>query len=326
MSTAVAIQRSPELIAAEINHIKNQTRATVLYNSIEIGRRLCEAKDYLPHGEWGNWLEESVDYSQSTANNLMRIFEEYGADQLALFGETGAKSQALGSLSYTQAVALLALPADEREEFIEGHDLDSMSTRELQKVVKELEEERKQNKNLLEIQEGLNSKVFEAEESARHNKAALDSAQRDIESLKASNESTRKEYEDKYIKQGEHMTQMRHELAAAKAAGNTEEAERLQTSLTDAQSKIKELEEELKSKPIDVPAVVEKIPDDVEKELESLRAGQRSAAEIKFKLEFDTLVKDFSSLLTTLAEIEEESLAKYKGAVSVLIGKMSDRL
>ena len=79
MSTAVAISRTPDMIATEINSIKSQTRIMVLCNSIEIGRRLVEAKEMLPHGEWGKWLETSVDYSQSTANNLMRIFEEYGA-------------------------------------------------------------------------------------------------------------------------------------------------------------------------------------------------------------------------------------------------------
>src|SRR5690554_982024 len=98
--------RSAVVIAAEINQIKDQTRKMVLFNAIEIGRRLVEAKQYVSHGEWGQWLQESVDFSQSTANNLMRIFEEYGSNQMALFGDN-AKSEVLGNLSYTQAVALL---------------------------------------------------------------------------------------------------------------------------------------------------------------------------------------------------------------------------
>ena len=120
METALAIQRSPALIAAEINNIKAQTRTMVLYNSIEIGRRLTEAKQFIPHGDWGTWLDTSVEYSKSTANNLMRIFEEYGADQLALFGETAAKSQALGSLSYTQAIYMLEVPAEEAGKIYRG--------------------------------------------------------------------------------------------------------------------------------------------------------------------------------------------------------------
>ena len=67
------VQRTPELIAAEINHIKEETKRIVLNNSIEIGRRLTEAKLLIPHGQWGVWLKENVDYSKTTANNLMNI-------------------------------------------------------------------------------------------------------------------------------------------------------------------------------------------------------------------------------------------------------------
>ena len=78
------VNRTPEIIAAEINGIKEQTKKMVLYNSIEIGRKLTEAKLLMDHGEWGKWLENAVDYSKSTANNLMKIFQEYGAEQITL--------------------------------------------------------------------------------------------------------------------------------------------------------------------------------------------------------------------------------------------------
>ncbi|NLI93000.1 MAG: DUF3102 domain-containing protein [Peptococcaceae bacterium] len=71
-------ERTPHIIAAEINIIKQQTNKILLTNAIEIGRRLKEAKDLLKYGEWGKWLEESVNYSQSTADRLMQLFEEYG--------------------------------------------------------------------------------------------------------------------------------------------------------------------------------------------------------------------------------------------------------
>lgn len=38
----------------------------------------------IEHGAWGEWLEKSVDYSQRTAQNLMKIFEEYGSADLKL--------------------------------------------------------------------------------------------------------------------------------------------------------------------------------------------------------------------------------------------------
>nr|WP_287705079.1 DUF3102 domain-containing protein [Dehalobacter sp.] len=76
--------RTPLVIAAEINTIKRQMEKIFLVHAIEIGRRLKEAKDLLPHGGWGKWLEESVSYSQITADRLMRIYSVYGSNQPSL--------------------------------------------------------------------------------------------------------------------------------------------------------------------------------------------------------------------------------------------------
>ena len=94
--------RTIDTIAAEINGIKEQVRATVVSGAIEIGRRLKEAKSLVPYGEWGAWLERSVDYSERTAQNMMRIADEYGKTD----------PQALADLSVTQAVLLLGVPAE----------------------------------------------------------------------------------------------------------------------------------------------------------------------------------------------------------------------
>ena len=135
----MTVTRTPEIIAAEINSIKLQTRNIVLFNSIEIGKRLTEAKAMLEHGQFGPWLK-SVEFTSSTANNLMRIYEEYGADQGALFCDN-AKSQAVGKLSYTQAVMLLGVPREEREAFIEDNNAAELSVRALQAKIKEYEKE-----------------------------------------------------------------------------------------------------------------------------------------------------------------------------------------
>lgn len=73
------VTRTPEMVAAEINLIKDQTRKLVLSNSILIGKKLKEVKEMLEPGQFGKWLAEAVDFSQSTANNLMRVYDEYGA-------------------------------------------------------------------------------------------------------------------------------------------------------------------------------------------------------------------------------------------------------
>ncbi len=128
--------RTLEMISAEIHTFT----ASMLNNIIEIGRRLCEAKEMLPYGQFGDWIKANTDFSRSQANNFMRLFQEYGARQGSLFGATLENEQAFGKLTYTKALALLDVPAEEREAFVADHDVDSMSTRELQAVIAERNE------------------------------------------------------------------------------------------------------------------------------------------------------------------------------------------
>lgn len=118
------ITKSAELqkIEKEIIALKNQTAQ----NIIQIGYKLIEAKEKLQHGEWGVWLENKVEFSQRTANQFMRIAKEFGSN-----------SQAISNLEITKVGLLLDVPTEKREEFIEKHDLKSMSTRDIKKAIKE---------------------------------------------------------------------------------------------------------------------------------------------------------------------------------------------
>lgn len=139
MSEQMQAIRTIGMIEMEIRVLQDQTQRVVLGYAIETGRRLEEAKAMLEHGQWGEWLKK-MGYSPSTANNLMRVFREYGASQQSLFGGE-ANSQALGNLSFTKALRLLALPdQEEREKFVAEHDVEAMSTRELEKALKERDE------------------------------------------------------------------------------------------------------------------------------------------------------------------------------------------
>ena len=129
-------------VTEEIRYLDTQAKRLVLGHAIEIGRRLKEAKELVPYGEWGDYIEKELSYSQSTAQNFMRIFEEYGAAQQSLFGPV-AESQTLGNLSYTKALKLLAVPREEREEFAEAVDAEHISTRELEAAIRERDEARK---------------------------------------------------------------------------------------------------------------------------------------------------------------------------------------
>lgn len=144
------ITRSAAVIAAEINAIKSQTSgildAAYTYakrSCFEIGKRLEEAKSTVPFGEWGEWLEKNVDYSVSTANDLMRIYREFGGEQIdMLTGKSDA--EIFEGLSQSQMVALFGLPKSMRAEFVEEHreELENgeLSSRKLKEEIKRLNE------------------------------------------------------------------------------------------------------------------------------------------------------------------------------------------
>lgn len=144
------VMRNPADIAAEINAIKSQTsgilEAAFTYakrSCFEIGKRLEEAKAAVPFGEWGEWLEKNVSYSVSTANDLMRIYREFGDEQInMLTGKSDA--EIFEGLSQSQMVALFGLPKAMRAEFVEDHreELESgeMSTRKMKEEIKRLNE------------------------------------------------------------------------------------------------------------------------------------------------------------------------------------------
>ena len=123
-------------LVGEIKLITEQTKQVVLMGSIEIGRRLVEAKNLIKHGQWGAWLKDRIDYSQRTANNFMRIYKEYGENGLA------EKSQSIANLSYTHALALLDVPAEERAKFAEETNAKDMKIKELQEAIKRLNAEK----------------------------------------------------------------------------------------------------------------------------------------------------------------------------------------
>lgn len=111
-----------------------------LRTAIEIGRLLFEAKAMVEPGGWSKYIEEELPFSHSWANNYMKLYKEYGSDQTSLFG---GESQAFMNLRPTQALELLALPAEDREAFVQAHDVEEMSTRQLRQAVQEqLEQER----------------------------------------------------------------------------------------------------------------------------------------------------------------------------------------
>ena len=174
--------RDVDIVTAEIITIKRQTQQVLITAAIELGRRLTEVKSMIPHGEWGKYLQERVDYSQSTADNLMKLYREYGSGQDSLF-DNFANSQTFANLSYTQALALLSVPAGERERFAEENDVANKSTREIQELIRQREEQESQINQLQTELTDAKSKKEEVEDLLADAEKECDSRKQEVERL-----------------------------------------------------------------------------------------------------------------------------------------------
>lgn len=324
--------RTPEVIALEINSIKNQTRTIVLYNSIEIGRRLIEAKEIVGHGEWSNWLKASVDYSQRTANDLMRIFNEYGSNQMNLLGDN-LNSQTYANLSYSKALALVGLEEEDRENFVKENKVEDMSTRELKAAIKEKQKLQEQLKAKEEEDNKNKDKLKKYHEENKKIKSEIDSI-----NAKKQEDITNREVEIDNLRT--HINNLEKKLEVKQEEINPEIEEEMKltrgllqekaTELGNAMKEIEELKKELEEKPIEINA---DIPEEVERELQELRdkvnkaTSNQNESSVKFKIYFSELGKSFSDVLKSLGDIEEEDIKnKYSGAVKKLINDMLNKI
>ena len=296
-SEVAAPPRTVETVTLEIRTLQRQAQQIMLGYAVEIGRRLEEVKAILPHGQWGEYLKNEVDYSQSTANNFMRIYREYGAAQQSLFGGE-AKSQAFANLTYTKALRLLAIPnEEEREQFMAEHDVEAMSNRELDKALKERED---------------------ALEAASAAQAEADSLRQQTERLQEQLSDQARVYEAKLTSAGVEADQARAEAQAAKEAEEkaAERAAKLQQALSEANTSAQSTEEEharllreledLKNRP-------------AEADTEAVEAARKAAiAEMEEKV---SKAKDAKKKADEKRKAAEDSLAAAKKELDELKAK-----
>lgn len=122
----VETTRDIETVTGEILYLEREMAG----NAIDIGLRLIEAKEMLPHGEWLPWLTERVYFSERKAQNYMKIAREFPNPQL------------VADLGIRKVLALLELPPSEREAFAAENDVIDMTSRELEKAIRERDEAR----------------------------------------------------------------------------------------------------------------------------------------------------------------------------------------
>ena len=356
-------ERTPEVIGAEIRMYVDAGRRVTLLCGIEIGRRLCEAKDMLPHGEWLPWLSRETDFSDRKAQLYMQAFREYGAKQLWIFEpETNAKTFA--DLPISKALALLSVPESEREAFAAEVGAESLSTRELQEAIRERDEALKREKaareELLQADEGHALAVAEIQEQldqARREKATAEQEARRAaegvgpyreraeaaESAAAELRAQIKELESRpvevAVERDEQAIQDAAREARAKAVAEAAERETAIQKLLEAALKKAEKAEKAAQK---AKETAEKAGQDDKAELakaaQEAAAAQQEAEELRkklkladptateFKAYFEQVQQLWGGLIGVIGRAEPELGEKLKKAARALLEKFGESL
>jgi len=329
--TELQTSRTLDVVAAEINALTG----TMLATAVEIGRRMLEAKEMLPYGAFGKWIEENTPYSSSKANNYMRLFQGYAADQGSVFA-ADAVCHTCGKLSYSKALALLALPAEEREIFVEEHDVEAMSTRELQQAIRERDEAIKRAEDLEKTARSgeaelaaLRDELAQAEdkliELEREGLAAQDQlkAARDAEAeLKKENAELKRRPVDVAVQVDEAAVEKARKEGLAQ--GKKDAAAAAKAALARAEKKLAEAEAQVKE--------VEAARQSAQEQAEGLRkqleaAGKKAqlggnADLVEFNVYFKAVQSDLEKMgdvLQRLTEAGQTELAnKLRGALLAL--------
>lgn len=304
-------------ITAEVKELQRQAKNVVLMYAIQIGRNLKEAKAILPHGEWGNWLKNEVDFSQSTANNYMRLYDEYGCDQLSLFGNI-ANSQSIANLPYTKAMQLLAVPAEDRQEFVDSHPVEDMTVKELQEAIRERDEAREENRAIREEMEVLRSDFKIAANDSQYMRDQIEDLEEKIETQK---------------------TCMAELAKAAKDAQKEliEKEKALQESLEVPAERVKEIEEaarikaegEAEQKVVEAENKAKKALEDLENRIEAQqKAAEQAAAaedELKKAQEEKARLEEELEKLKKRADGTDQRVASFK-ALFVQLQKLAGQM
>jgi predicted nucleic acid-binding Zn-ribbon protein len=325
-----AESRDIRTVTTEIKTITRQAQQMMLTYAVEIGRRLMEAKELVPHGEWGTYIQNEVNFSQSTADNFMRLFKEYGNQQESLFS---LNSQAIENLTYTKALQLLAIPAEERAGFVERNNVAEMSTRELDAAIKardeaiaakeEAESITKQTTDELEaarnLAESRNADIARLEGKVKELEDQKGSAASEVESLKAKLKKAKddaKAAKEAATNPAIPESTMEKLRAEAEAQAAEKAAKDIEKAVATAQDRADKAENEAKL-----------LREKLEAAEKKARLSSEGAAE--FSSVFKTVQADFGRLLSALKKVEAEDhelATKFTGAIKAVLSKWSGEI
>ena len=179
-----------------------------LQGALTVGVCLMEAKQQLGRGEWLPWLRK------------MGISSSYAERRMKLAAEIPPES-ALNSLNYTQAMAVLALPAGEREAFVIENDAQEKSAAEIKRLIAERDAQMRRAEILMSERDSERSRADTLAKSFSTAREQADALEKQLQMAEAHTVKV-VEVPDDYqqLKQAaaRHQTEMDEAVQAAKEA------------------------------------------------------------------------------------------------------------
>ena len=341
------IARTQEVIGAEIRSLTASARTMTMWYYCEIGKRLTEAKELVPHGEWMDFLARETEFSSSSAGRLMQVYKEYGTAENTNF-------PTLGNISISNALRLLAVPEEEREAFAAEVDAEHLTTRELEDAIKAREAAERELAQADEAIGNITERLNEAKTALEEERDATEGALLKLQEAEIERDAFREKLQKQAEKNKELQKQVRElesrpvevavqeprqedvDKAVAEAMAETEKAhateiEELKRNKQAEVQRADKLAEEKKKLAEQLAEVREKL-----KSADAGNAGEKAAltaeverlkkqismggAEVQaFKMRFEDWQKAYNTMQTALDMLAPEQREKCEAAVKAVI-------
>ena len=314
---------TPEQLGGEIRLLTRQARQMVLEYGIQIGYRLQLAKDKVGE-DFAGWVERETEISKSSAYRFIKLYNEYGSAQGSLLGVENI-FPTLGKISVSNALRLLAVPEEEREDFAREVDAEHISARELEEAIRERDEARKHletaDRELGETQRALRDTEAELAET----KDALEDQRvkrEDAEDAAQKMEAMLREAESRPVEVAIDETAVQRAVEEAKAAA----AEEKKKAVEELEKKLKAAESAARDAGKSAGAAAEKARAEAEELRKRLTAAQSGANEVILLVKlaqenFNLAVEKLHVMKSTDGETADKLLAGTRKILETLIGR-----
>ena len=328
VSSAMHLERyvwpmTAEQLGGEIRLLTRQARQMVLEYGIQIGYRLQLAKDKVGE-DFAGWVERETEISKSSAYRFIKLYNEYGSAQGSLLGVENI-FPTLGKISVSNALRLLAVPEEEREEFAREVDAEHISARDLEEAIRERDEARKSletaDRELGEAQKALR----DAEAELAETKDALEDQRvkrEDAEDAAQKMEVMLREAESRPVEVAIDETAVQKAVEEAKATA----AEEKKKAVAELEKRLKAAEAAAKEAGKTAGAAAEKARAETEELRKRLAATQSGANEVILLVKlaqenFNLAVEKLHVMKSTDGETADKLLAGTKKILETLIGR-----